>query len=345
MSRSSFALRETRQRDREMSVVLDLPVRRAVRVMPMALLAVLAPATAHADATPAAVTPATATTGAAAAPEATPPPSARQPTKTPAKRPQKGHWVYIWDPTDGPEGPPPPSQNGPVYATANTWDLNIDGAAGRFLGDDAKWTGFVRARAGALLVREPLYWSIGATYEYSSLANATFGIQAEVLHLDSGLWAQIGVLLDTNAHQGVMAAVGYSLIGAEVQYRTYDGLGSGIAAYVKLRAPIGVIAYVFGRRDKKEPQTVKKPTATTSAPEAPTSAAPPAASSPPAPVTATPVAASPAPYASRRVRTCRLRRRCRAPGTAGRSRPWSCSRTSAPSRAEPHPRRQRRRRR
>jgi hypothetical protein len=264
-----------------MSVARDVSLRRAV---PIVLLALLAPATAHADPAPAGadvVTPTANTATTTAVPE--PPTPAK---KKPAKRPQRGHWVYIWDPTDEPAGPPPPSQKGPVYQTANTWDLNIDGAAGRFLGDDAKWTGFVRARAGALLVREPLYWAIGATYEYSSLVNATFGIQAEVLHLDSGLWAQLGVLLDTNAHQGVMAAVGYSLIGAEVQYRTYDGLGSGLAAYVKLRAPIGVIAYVFGRRDRKEPRRIKTPAATADA------AGPPTSGTTPVP---TPAAASPAP--------------------------------------------------
>jgi hypothetical protein len=138
---------------------------------------------------------------------------------------------------------------GPVYQRANTWDLNIDGAFGRFFGDDARWTGFVRARAGILFVREPLYNAIGLTYEYSSLSNATFGIQAEILHLDSGFWGQVGGLLDVSGRPGIMAAVGFSLVGIEAQYRSYDGLGDGIAIYAKLRAPIGVLAYVFGTRD------------------------------------------------------------------------------------------------
>jgi hypothetical protein len=129
------------------------------------------------------------------------------------------------------------------------WDLNVDGAFGRYLGDEGKWTGFVRARAGILFVREPFYDAIGFTYEYSSLSTATFGIQAEILHLDRGLWAQVGGLLDVSGHAGVMAAVGLSIVGIEAQYRTYDGLGDGIAVYAKLRAPIGVLAYVFGTRD------------------------------------------------------------------------------------------------
>jgi hypothetical protein len=183
----------------------------------------------------------------------TPPPSAEA---TPAGAPT-GHWVYVTEPKSAPPAPPAraagPGQDS-VYARANTWDLNIDGAFGRFFGDDAKWTGFVRARAGILFVREPLYSAIGLTYEYSSLSNATFGIQAEILHLDSGFWAQLGGLLDVSGHPGIMAAVGFSLVGIEAQYRTYDGLGDGIAIYAKLRAPIGVLAYVFGTRDRhKEP--------------------------------------------------------------------------------------------
>jgi hypothetical protein len=158
--------------------------------------------------------------------------------------------VYVTEPKSAPPAPPARPGRDSVYSRANTWDLNIDGAFGRFFGDDAKWTGFVRARAGILFVREPLYSAIGFTYEYSSLSNATFGIQAEILHLDSGFWAQLGGLLDVSGHPGIMAAVGFSLVGLEAQYRTYDGLGDGIAIYAKLRAPIGVLAYVFGTRDR-----------------------------------------------------------------------------------------------
>ena len=174
---------------------------------------------------------------------------------------RRGHWVWVDDPIDtGPPTPPPKNAtHGPVYQRANTWDLNIDGAFGRYLGDEPKWTGFVRARAGLLFVREPmLYYALGLTYEYSNLSNATFGVQAEILHLDSGFWGQAGALLDTNGHPGAMVAAGYSLIGLEAQYRTYDGgLGDGIAVYAKLRVPVGVLAYLLGHRDAKpkEPAT------------------------------------------------------------------------------------------
>jgi hypothetical protein len=183
-----------------------------------------------------------------------PPPTTLPPPPSPAVAPSgapAGRWVYVTEPASTTPASPVAQKVllGPVYQRANTWDLNIDGAFGRFFGDDAKWTGFVRARAGILFVREPLYNAIGLTYEYSSLSNATFGIQAEILHLDSGFWGQVGGLLDVSGRLGIMAAVGFSLVGIEAQYRSYDGLGDGIAIYAKLRAPIGVLAYVFGTRD------------------------------------------------------------------------------------------------
>jgi hypothetical protein len=167
----------------------------------------------------------------------------------------QGHWVYVQDapaPTAVSTATAKRIQLGPVYTKANTWDLNIDGAVGRYFGDEDRWTGFVRARAGVLFVREPLYSAIGFTYEYSSLANATFGIQAEVLHLDSGFWGQVGGLLDTKGNPGVMAAIGFSVIGVEAQYRAYPGLGDGVAIYAKIRVPVGVLAYVLGVRDRSK---------------------------------------------------------------------------------------------
>jgi hypothetical protein len=152
------------------------------------------------------------------------------------------------------------------YERSTTWDLNIDGAFGRFFGDSGadKWTGFVRARAGVMIIREPLYNSIGLTYEYSPQAVATLGIQAEVLHLERGFWGQLGGLLDVSSspvRPGLMAAVGYSLLGVEGQYRTYnsDGLGSGVAVYLKLRVPVSIITRIFATNHKSSHVTTTTP--------------------------------------------------------------------------------------
>ena len=72
---------------------------------------------------------------------------------------------------------------------------------------------------------------------------ATFGVQAEYISDNSGFWVQVGALLDTQPRPGAMAAVGYSLVGAEVQVRSYEGIGTIAALYAKLRIPIGFLAY------------------------------------------------------------------------------------------------------
>jgi hypothetical protein len=124
------------------------------------------------------------------------------------------------------------------------WDLNVDGAFGRLFPETGshRWTGFGRARAGVMYIHDAVHLSLGLTYEYSDRQAATFGLQAEVMHLSIGAWAQAGFLLDTQPHPGFMAAVGWSLFGHEVQGREYDGLGFSPSVYLKIRVPIGVIA-------------------------------------------------------------------------------------------------------
>ena len=229
---------------------------RALTTALVCLLPVVAHAQPPAPTAPVQVTPSPAPAATTSA--ATPPPSAPPGAQ--------GHWVYVQETPPpattpaAPVAPEPVIKRGPVYTKANTWDVNVDGAFGRYFGDEAdKWTGFVRARAGILFVREPLYNAIGFTYEYSSLANATFGIQAEVLHLDSGFWGQLGGLLDTHGNPGVMAAFGFSVLGVEAQYRSYPGLGDGVAVYVKVRAPVGVLAYLLGQRDAKMAPATAQP--------------------------------------------------------------------------------------
>lgn len=124
------------------------------------------------------------------------------------------------------------------------WDVNLDGAFGRLYPDTGSrhWTGFGRARAGVMYIHDNVHLSLGATYEYSDRQAATFGLQAEAMHLRVGIWAQAGLLIDTQPQPGFMAAVGWSLFGLELQGREYEGLGFTPALYLKLRVPFGVIA-------------------------------------------------------------------------------------------------------
>lgn len=159
---------------------------------------------------------------------------------------------------DTPAGPPNPSPPTPEaskpatsyigapagYRTLTTWDLDLEGALGSTLGSSASLTGFGRARAGILAIRDANVFVLGATYEYSNLQKATFGIQAEYIDDNSGWWAQIGALLDTQPRPGGMVSFGYSLVGVELQARSYEPQGVTFAVYGKIRLPIGFIAAV-----------------------------------------------------------------------------------------------------
>jgi hypothetical protein len=122
-----------------------------------------------------------------------------------------------------------------------TWDLNLDGALGRLLTDPGQWTGFGRVRGGILHIRDSLYFSLGLTYEISDKTAATFGLQGEVMHLESGFWLQVGGLLDIQPKPGVMASVGWSILGFEFQYRNYEDTGPVAALFGKIRIPLRII--------------------------------------------------------------------------------------------------------
>jgi hypothetical protein len=157
---------------------------------------------------------------------------------------------------DPPTVPPAPNALPPGVLAGNlvprervlTWDLNIDGAYGRVFADpEGRWTMFGRVRAGLMYIRDSLYFSLGPTYEISKLQLATFGLQGEVMHIETGLWCQLGALVDVAPHPGLMVAAGWSLFGVEFQAREYDryGIGEAPALYGKIRIPIGVIARAF----------------------------------------------------------------------------------------------------
>jgi hypothetical protein len=157
-----------------------------------------------------------------------------------------------------PEAKQPAATPGPAPATRSVpfvparfkkptlgWDLNLEGGYGRYFADPAERFGFARARAGLLYSVDPMFYSVGITYDWSNLAAATFGLQAEVMHIESGLWAQAGGLLDTQVHPGVMGSVGWSIFGAEIQYRKFDPNDWGPVVVGKLRIPVTFIAKAF----------------------------------------------------------------------------------------------------
>jgi hypothetical protein len=153
------------------------------------------------------------------------------------------------------QAPAQPAQVVPAPAdqprTRLTWDLNLDGALGHAFEGEGHLSGFGRIRGGLLFINEqdlaaPLLLSAGLTYEASDLSLATIGAQGEVLSLGMGGWLQLGAMFDAvRVRPAFMAALGFSLVGAEVQLRGDEQEGTFWAVYGKLRIPVRVIVMAF----------------------------------------------------------------------------------------------------
>ena len=135
-----------------------------------------------------------------------------------------------------------------MFPRATTWDMNIDLGYGLLFTDDKPKNPFARLRGGVMFVRDSVFTSLGLTYEVSRLQTVTFGVQGETLHLESGGWLQLGLLVDRGARFGGMGALGWSLFGVEAQYRGFPDIDPGFALYAKLRIPIGIMAYAARKR-------------------------------------------------------------------------------------------------
>jgi hypothetical protein len=133
--------------------------------------------------------------------------------------------------------------------TTLTWDLSLDGGLGAALRDHTALAGFGRIRGGLLYIDEtdlayPTLYSLGLTYEASSITPVTAGIEGEVLLLSSGLWLQIGAMVDWQPRPAFTASVGWSIFGAETQVRWDAGDGKQFwVFYGKLRLPIRAIVW------------------------------------------------------------------------------------------------------
>ncbi|MEO8875572.1 MAG: hypothetical protein ABI461_08300, partial [Polyangiaceae bacterium] len=123
-----------------------------------------------------------------------------------------------------------------------TWDLNLELGYGRIFPSPPHWEGFFRGGAGVLFVRDPLFWVLRFTYDYSPRSNATLGTELEANWVETGLWGNIGLMKDANSkYWGGRASVGFALFGFEAEYRGDDTTKTYWALYGKLRIPLGII--------------------------------------------------------------------------------------------------------
>jgi hypothetical protein len=136
-----------------------------------------------------------------------------------------------------------------------TWDLNIEGALGQVFDNENRGSWFVRGRTGVLHVHDDVFLTLGATYDIVKLyriggVDATnIGIQAEVMHLQYGVWLQLGGLVDFTGNGGVDVGAGWSLFGVEYQARNFDTLGPVQSFYGKIRIPVTIIYHAIYKHD------------------------------------------------------------------------------------------------
>lgn len=138
---------------------------------------------------------------------------------------------------------------------ATMLDLDLEGGGGFFWGNRTSGIGFGRVRSGIMFVKLPIAVAIGATFEVNNVSMATYGAQLELLHLETGVWGQLGPTVDGHGNFGGLLSVGWSLFGIEAQVRGYDEVrpsafqgGYGFALVGKLRIPVGYILYVLSRK-------------------------------------------------------------------------------------------------
>ncbi len=157
------------------------------------------------------------------------------------------------------EGETPPPQKKIIYVDANphligarwvqnTWDLNLDLLFGGIFRDDNPFAFAVRLRHGALIVREPWFYSIGPTVQIGMEHPTAFGVQAEIMHMAAGFWGHAGVHVDVQGRVGGQLSSGYTWVGAELQLRQGRKPGEAdFAIYGVLRVPLRF--FIFASQD------------------------------------------------------------------------------------------------
>jgi len=134
-------------------------------------------------------------------------------------------------------------QTGTPFRQGVSWDASF--ALGyRFSGGKSMFT---RARTGILIVREPVFLSLGPFFDVHFSENHQFGLQGEFMHLWSGTWAQAGIFKELEGDAGFLASIGWSVFGVEYQNKFSSTTEDNWNLALKIRIPIGV--YAFGTQN------------------------------------------------------------------------------------------------
>lgn len=129
-----------------------------------------------------------------------------------------------------------------------TWDLDLNVGYGRRFAPDPGGSWAARARAGVLFIREPRFYALGVTAHAASDLPAAFGVEAEYLSTEAGVWVAPGVQLDVAGHPGASLAAGFSVLGVSAQLRrTRDG-DTSTAALLTVRLPVRLLWWAVAER-------------------------------------------------------------------------------------------------
>lgn len=142
------------------------------------------------------------------------------------------------------ERPVVPSPMGPLWHE-NTWDSMVELGAGVDTEDKGRF--FARARGGVMWVREPFFTSLGAMVEVGPYVPFGAGIQTEVVHLWTGLWANLGASVDLEARPAAIMGVGWSIFGAEARIQRLGDDESVWTLFGKLRIPVRHLVFALSR--------------------------------------------------------------------------------------------------
>jgi hypothetical protein len=228
---------------RTSALLATRPGRSSVLLAACVLIRIFSPAEAFAQ---------TAPTDSAAAPTASAPPTSMASTESPTSAPLDQNNSV---PTHSEKAAIPQSEERPFVRSPQmqramerrtTWDLNLELGYGRIFPSPPHWEGFFRGGAGILFVRDPLFWVLRFTYDYSPRSNAVIGTELEANWVETGIWGNLGLMKDANSkYWGGRASVGFAIFGFEAEYRGDDTTKTYFALYGKLRFPLGVIAQVL----------------------------------------------------------------------------------------------------
>ncbi len=135
---------------------------------------------------------------------------------------------------------------GPPLRHGRQFDFQLEGAIGFAAHGTLPTALFARARAGMLLVQDPLVLALGPVFELGGMAGLGVGGQVDLIHLANGLSLEVSAVYAQRSRAVVSVSVGYAIINVEWQH-LFDH-ENGDAIFFKLRLPVGVFLFLLNHR-------------------------------------------------------------------------------------------------